>query len=165
MNDDRLRALERRWQETGSNEDELAWDLERERLGLPPRVTVVEVELRNFDVGDPALSDRSGREAWEAAIVEATRRPCAPWLLTDWSRVLGAYESTAMIDFFEAHKRLEPHGGGVVLCAIPARVWGVFQLAGHEDLLPVSASVEDCLDERGWVRRGRPLAIELRSIL
>jgi len=164
MNDDRLRALERRWQETGSEEDELAWDLERERLGLPPRIRVVEVELRSFDIGDPALDDRSGREAWEAAIQEATRRPFAPWLLCDWSRI-STFESTALVDFLEAHRRLEPLGGGVVLCAIPEPVWGVFQLVGHEELLPVSPSVADCLRERGWTRRGRSLSIELRSIL
>lgn len=164
MNDDRLRALERRWQETGSDEDELAWDQERARQGLPARVRVVAVSLRSYDIGDPALDDRSGREAWEAAIVGAGERPHAPWLVCDWSGI-SAYESTALIDFLEAHRRLEPLGGGVVLCAIPAAVWTVFQLVGHEDLLPVSDSVAGCLRERGWAQRGRVLPIELRSIL
>ncbi len=164
MNDDRLRALERRWQETGSDEDELAWDLERSRRGLPPRVTVVALTLQIFDFGDAGLDEESGAESWERVVAGAAERGFAPWLVCDLSG-LRSFQSSAIVTYLEAHKRLEGLGGGLVLCEIPEPVWGVFQLLGYEELLPVSASVADCLRERGWERRGASIPIELHEIM
>lgn len=75
MTDERVRALERRWRETGAAEDEAAWLAERARLGELARDALELAALAGHAaarlvLGARAIDTPRDDEAWVAAIAE-----------------------------------------------------------------------------------------------
>jgi len=167
MSDDRLRALERRWQETGSDEDELAWDEERARLGLPLRVAVVVLRVQTFNPGldDEAIRrDHPGERDWERVLGEVLRRPHAPWIALDLSELI-YFQDTLAGALVGALGRLREVGGGLALCQVPARSRQVFQLLGLEAAFEFHESLAACFEARGWEARGPGVTVEHLAIM
>tara|TARA_R110002072_G_scaffold92219_5_gene205363 strand:- start:1080 stop:1583 length:504 start_codon:yes stop_codon:yes gene_type:complete len=163
MNDDLLRALERRWQETGSDEDELAWDQERSRRGLPLRVIAVAMTVRTFEPhleSEATRRDHKGMEKWELVVDDVLRRRYAPWLVVDLSAATYFHEALACV-LIEGLSRLKEAGGGFALCGVPVPIRMVLDSLGLRKLFSFSESVATCLAERGWAQRGQALSVEL----
>ncbi len=163
MSDEVLRGFERRWKETGNADDELVWDRERARVRLPQRVTVLALSIRTFE---PHLEDSSvfqahpGKQQWEAALLAASSGVARPWVALDLSRV-HYIQSSLIAEIARAHDRLRKLGGGVALCGTPPNVLVVFGMLGLlDEVFEFHESVESCLRERRWERRGEVVVVE-----
>lgn len=163
MNDERLRELERIWQESASDEDELAWNRERARLGLPLRVSTVAIRILPFESGlddDAIVRNHTGAEEWARVIEEAERGVEAPWLACDLAAV-NYIQSGLIAELLNTHGRLQKRNGGLVLCGLPPRTLDVFQLLGLGELFfEFATSLAACLRERQWEPRGPLVKIE-----
>ncbi len=160
MNDDRLRALERRWQETGSSEDELAWDQERSRQGLLLRVIVVQQSVRPPEPLDEAtsLEEAPGFKSVSSVLRETQGRPHAPWIVWDFSGVDEVPSSLAG-QLVAVGFNLKDLGGGVVACGLGADLAEALGWTGVEIAAPTASRV-GCLSARRWEQRGPAIAIE-----
>lgn len=167
MSDERLRSLERSWRETATEEAERAWELERLRRGLPPRVTVMDLRVQTYEPGldDPQVAaENTGARDLEAAVRGVIERGHGdPWLVCDLTD-LHYLQSRNVATLISAEVELRGAGGGLVLCGLQTNVRIVFELLGLLHVFGVQVSVAECLAERGWEQRGPRLEAVLLAV-
>jgi anti-anti-sigma regulatory factor len=144
LSDPRLRELERKFRATGSPEDKAAWQNERARQGLSPRVPVLELSTRivRVNLGDDAswLAFMSAVTAAEDDSAQAVLLDCTQLIHTD-SFMLGKF-----VEISERRPKW------LVLCGVRPLVRTLFETIGFSGLLTLADSVALCLEENRWER-------------